>query len=304
MPTDETDPETAPGAANDLAAYAAIEGAPEALLPFLGLLAGGLLIIGLPILAVELWRLARTGGLNRRRATGMLTSSFCLVPATLVEIAFAAALAGLFFGVAALSPFAIPTTWGTALVCFLLVDFTYYWEHRAAHEVNGLWAAYHSVHHSADHFDQTIALRISFVDFFITPLFYLPLVVAGFHPVLVFACLGLVLAWQQWIHTELVGKLPLLDSWLNTPSNHRVHHGRNDIYIDRNYGGVLMIWDRLFGTFARETEKVDFGLVEPLDRRDPWSVHFHVLGKLIRRLGRTRSISQFGAVLLAQPKDG
>ncbi len=304
MPTDETASETVPGADTGLAAYAAIEGAPEGLLPFLGLLAGGLLIIGLPILAIELWRLARSGGLSRRRATGMLTSSFCLVPATLVEIALAAALAGLFFGVAALSPFAVPTTWVTALVCFLLVDFTYYWEHRAAHEVNGLWAAYHSVHHSADHFDQTIALRISFVDFFITPLFYLPLVVAGFHPVLVFACLGLVLAWQQWIHTELVGKLPLLDPWLDTPSNHRVHHGRNDIYIDRNYGGVLMIWDRLFGTFARETEKVDFGLVEPLDRRDPWSVHFHVLGKLVRRLGRTRSISQFGAVLLARPKDG
>ena len=281
-----------------------IEGAPPDLLPILGGLAGALLLIGAPILMLEVWRLHRAGGLTRARIAGMVTSTFCLAPAALIEIALGAVLAALFFAAAALAPLPIATTWTTALLCFVLVDFLYYWEHRLAHEVNALWSFYHSVHHSADHYDQTIAFRISFVDFFFAPLVYLPLVLAGFHPVLVFACLGLVLAWQQWIHTELVGKLPLLDPWLNTPSNHRVHHGRNPIYIDKNYGGVLMVWDRMFGTYAAETEKVEYGLVEPLKSRNPAAVHFSSLGKMLVALWQAKSLRQGMSIVFGKPRAG
>lgn len=281
-----------------------IEGAPPDLLPILGGLAGVLLLIGAPVLILEVWRLHRAGRLTRMRIAGMVTSAFCLLPAALVEIALGALLAALFFAAAALAPWPIATTWASALLCFLLVDFFYYCEHRLAHEVNALWSLYHSVHHSADHYDQTIALRISFVDFFFAPLVYLPLVLAGFHPVLVFACLGLVLAWQQWIHTELVGKLPLLDPWLNTPSNHRVHHGRNPIYIDKNYGGFLMVWDRMFGTYAAETEKVEYGLVEQLDSRNPVAVHFSSLGKMLTALWQARSLRRAMTVLFGKPRAG
>ena len=281
-----------------------IEGAPPDLLPILGGLAGALLLIGAPILMLEVWRLHRAGGLTRARIAGMVTSTFCLAPAALIEIALGAVLAALFFAAAALAPLPIATTWTTALLCFVLVDFLYYWEHRLAHEVNALWSLYHSVHHSADHYDQTIAFRISFVDFFFAPLVYLPLVLAGFHPVLVFACLGLVLAWQQWIHTELVGKLPLLDPWLNTPSNHRVHHGRNPIYIDKNYGGVLMVWDRMFGTYAAETEKVEYGLVEPLKSRNPAAVHFSSLGKMLVALWQAKSLRQGMSIVFGKPRAG
>ena len=281
-----------------------IEGAPPDLLPILGGLAGALLLIGAPILMLEVWRLHRAGGLTRARIAGMVTSTFCLAPAALIEIALGAVLAALFFAAAALAPWPIATTWTTALLCFVLVDFLYYWEHRLAHEVNALWSFYHSVHHSADHYDQTIAFRISFVDFFFAPLVYLPLVLAGFHPVLVFACLGLVLAWQQWIHTELVGKLPLLDPWLNTPSNHRVHHGRNAIYIDKNYGGVLMVWDRLFGTYAAETEKVEYGLVEPLKSRNPAAVHFSSLAKMLVALWQAKSLRQGMSIVFGKPRAG
>ena len=281
-----------------------IEGAPPDLLPILGGLAGALLLIGAPILMLEVWRLHRAGGLTRARIAGMVTSTFCLAPAALIEIALGAVLAALFFAAAALAPWPIATTWTTALLCFVLVDFLYYWEHRLAHEVNALWSLYHSVHHSADHYDQTIAFRISFVDFFFAPLVYLPLVLAGFHPVLVFACLGLVLAWQQWIHTELVGKLPLLDPWLNTPSNHRVHHGRNPIYIDKNYGGVLMVWDRMFGTYASETEKVEYGLVEPLKSRNPAAVHFSSLGKMLVALWQAKSLRQGMSIVFGKPRAG
>ena len=281
-----------------------IEGAPPDLLPILGGLAGALLLIGAPILMLEVWRLHRTGGLTRARIAGMVTSTFCLAPAALIEIALGAVLAAWFFAAAALAPLPSATTWTTALLCFVLVDFLYYWEHRLAHEVNALWSLYHSVHHSADHYDQTIAFRISFVDFFFAPLVYLPLVLAGFHPVLVFACLGLVLAWQQWIHTELVGKLPLLDPWLNTPSNHRVHHGRNPIYIDKNYGGVLMVWDRMFGTYAAETEKVEYGLVEPLKSRNPAAVHFSSLGKMLVALWQAKSLRQGMSIVFGKPRAG
>ncbi len=175
-------------------------------------------------------------------------------------------------------------TWGTAIACVLLVDSMYYWEHRLGHEVNVLWALYHSVHHSAEHYDQTIGARISFVDFFFSPLIFLPVVALGFHPVLVLAALGLILAWQQWLHTERIGRMPWLDPWLNTPSNHRVHHGSNPQYLDRNYGGVLMLWDRAFGTYAPEGEEVVYGLVDPLESHHPVDVHVHVLSKLLHRL--------------------
>lgn len=280
-------------------ATATIDGAPPALLPALGWAAGALLAIGLPLLGLEMFRLWRSGRLDAARLGGMATSAFCLLPATLVNALLGGALFAVFLAAFALAPWTIPADWTAALLCFVLVDFCYYWEHRLAHRVHALWALYHSVHHSADHFDQTIAFRVSFMDFFVSPLIYLPLVLAGFHPVLVFACFGLVLAWQQWIHTELVGRLPLLDPWLNTPANHRAHHGRNEIYLDRNYGGVLMVWDRLFGTYAPETEAVDYGLVEPLRSRNPVAVHFEGVRRLLAILrraptGRAAARAAFG----------
>lgn len=233
-----------------------IPGAPGLLSPLLAGAAGVLLLAGFPLFAAELWSLRREGRLTRARLGGMATSAFCLLPATFVEALFAGALAALFFAAYGLAPAPVATTWGAALVCFIAVDFLYYWEHRLAHEVNVLWSAYHNVHHSAGHYDQTIGLRISFADTFFSPMIYLPLVVIGFHPALVFDCFFLALAWQQWIHTELIGKLPLFDPWLNTPSNHRVHHGRNPRYLDKNYGAVLMIWDHLFGSYEPEGEAV------------------------------------------------
>lgn len=268
----------------------ALAGMPETILTILGAAAGLLVLIGIPVFLAELWTLWRSGGLTKRRLAGMATSAFCLVPAGIVEAVFVGALIAVFFAAGSLALWSLPITLGTALACLLLVDFLYYCEHRLGHEVNLLWSLYHSVHHSGDHFDQTIGLRVSFVDFFITPLIYLPLVIAGFHPFLVLSCFGLVLAWQQWIHTELVGRLPLLDPWLNTPSNHRVHHGRNPDYLDRNYGGILIIWDRLFGTYAPEREAVDYGLVDQLKSRNPAAVHFHGLAKFVRQIGSGPSL--------------
>lgn len=292
----------APSMATAAADGAAIPGAPEALLPVSDLVVLGLLGIGLPILLVEIAWLWWQRKLDRQRLTGMLTSLFCLLPATAVEVLLTGVLIGLFYGAAAIAPWTIPTSWATAALCLLLVDLVYYGDHRLGHRINALWSLYHSVHHSGDHFDQTIAARISFVDFFFSPLFYLPLVLVGFHPLLVLTCLGLVLAWQQWIHTELVGRLRWLDPWLNTPSNHRVHHGRNPQYIDKNYGGILIVWDRLFGTYAAEVEPVDYGLTEQLVSRNPIAVHTHGAVKLWRALTAAPSLRAAATVLFAGPE--
>jgi len=268
---------------------------------FLEILTGILYLIGLPLVVLELILLIRSRRLNWQRASGMLTSIFCFIPLALTDALTTGVLFGGFIGLGILSPLSVSVNGATAILCLVLVDLTYYWEHRLGHQVHVLWALYHAVHHSADHFDQTIALRISFVDALITPFFYLPLVLAGFHPLLVLTCFAVVLAWQQWIHTELVGRAPLIDGWLNTPSNHRVHHGRNPQYIDKNYGGILMLWDRLFGTYEPEVEKVDYGLVEPLQKRNPIAVHFHKLGQLLSALIASPSIAATVKTLFGRP---
>lgn len=265
------------------------------------LLGGGLLAIGVPLFILELWRLWRRGELGWERIKGMLTSAFCLVPATIVQALGVGLLIVVYFSVSALSPWVIPTTPLTALLCLLAVDFLYYWEHRLGHEVNVLWALYHSVHHSANHYDQTIGLRVSFIDFFFSPLMYLPLVLVGFDPLLVFAAFGVVLAWQQWLHTELVGRLGWLEGILNTPSNHRVHHGRNEEYLDKNYGGILIVWDRLFGTYEPEVAEVSFGLVERLESHDPVDVHTHSARKLWRKLREVKTWRERLKLILSNP---
>ncbi|XP_035463902.1 alkylglycerol monooxygenase isoform X6 [Scophthalmus maximus] len=145
---------------------------------------------------------------------------------------------------------------------FLGVDFCYYWLHRFAHEVAILWAA-HQVHHSSEYYNLTTALRQSLTQQFTSWIFYLPMALA--LPPSVFAVhIQLNLLYQFWIHTELIRDLGPLEWVFNTPKHHRVHHGRNHYCIDKNYGGILIIWDRLFGTFAEETDKVVYGLVFPI----------------------------------------
>jgi sterol desaturase/sphingolipid hydroxylase (fatty acid hydroxylase superfamily) len=143
-----------------------------------------------------------------------------------------------------------------------------------------MWAWYHSVHHSAEHYDQTVGARITFLEHLInlpTLLFASIQVLVGLHPAVVLLATGLVVSYQQWIHTETIGRLPWLDGWLNTPSNHRVHHGSNAAYLDANYGGILMVWDRLFGTYVPEGEPVRYGLVHPIASDHPLEVHFGLI---------------------------
>ncbi|ODV11349.1 MAG: hypothetical protein ABT20_06090 [Rubrivivax sp. SCN 70-15] len=157
------------------------------------------------------------------------------------------------------------------LLALVFYDFCYYWLHRAGHECAVFWAA-HVVHHQSQNYNLSTALRQTSTGVLLGWLFYLPMAVAGVPP-LVFGLVALVdLLYQFWVHTEHVGKLGWFDRWFCSPSNHRVHHAVNDRYIDRNYGGVLIVWDRMFGSFQEENEPCVYGTRSPLNSWDPlWS---------------------------------
>jgi len=239
------------------------------------LLATALSALFLVFLPMELYRRFKKAQHTRASWLEMLASISPVIPTLLTGTLVLFFISTLFAGAVALQPWQISTTPLTAIAAIILVDFLYYIDHCCGHRIRVYWAVSHSVHHSSNQYDQTTGLRISFVDGFLSPWFYLPAILVGFDPLLIGACLGLILAYQQWIHTETIGKLPWLDPWLNTPSNHRVHHGSNAQYLDKNYGAILMIWDQLFGTYQPEKEKVVYGLTQALNSQNPIKVHLH-----------------------------
>nr|HEX4317853.1 sterol desaturase family protein [Kofleriaceae bacterium] len=164
--------------------------------------------------------------------------------------------------------------WWAWLVLLFAEDFCYYWFHRAHHEIRVLWAA-HVVHHSSQHFNLSTALRQTLLTPFTAPLFWTPLLVVGFPVWMVMTAQGWSLLYQFWLHTELAPKLGPLEAVMNTPSHHRVHHGKNVPYLDKNHAGIFIIWDRLFGTFAPEAERVRYGLTKDLDTFNPARIGFH-----------------------------
>ncbi|XP_004582531.2 alkylglycerol monooxygenase [Ochotona princeps] len=169
-------------------------------------------------------------------------------------------------------PWDSPWTW---YLTFVGVDFGYYWFHRMAHEVNIMWAG-HQAHHSSEDYNLSTALRQSVLQIYTSWIFYCPL--ALFIPPSVYAVhLQFNLLYQFWIHTEVIDNLGPLELILNTPSHHRVHHGRNRYCIDKNFAGTLIIWDRMFGTFEAENEKVAYGLTHPINTFEPFKVQFHHL---------------------------
>uniref|UniRef100_A0A8C2BH87 Alkylglycerol monooxygenase n=1 Tax=Cyprinus carpio TaxID=7962 RepID=A0A8C2BH87_CYPCA len=187
-------------------------------------------------------------------------------------------------------------TWWLA---FFGVDMGYYWFHRFAHELNILWAA-HQVHHSSEYYNLSTALRQSVTVQFSSWAFYLPLALAV--PPSVFAVhIQLNLLYQFWIHTELVKDLGPLEWILNTPSHHRVHHGRNPYCIDKNYAGILIIWDRMFGTFAPESDQVVYGLTYPISTFEIWTVEFLYYPYLWQRFWEAEGISNKLSVIFKGP---
>ncbi|AGC48708.1 hypothetical protein MYSTI_07436 [Myxococcus stipitatus DSM 14675] len=172
---------------------------------------------------------------------------------------------------------------------FLGVDFLFYWFHRFGHRTNIGWAA-HSPHHSTEELNYAVALRASVTQRIFSFLFYWPLVIVGFSPEAVLTMVAFHLVLQFIPHTRVIPKMPRwIESWLNTPSHHRVHHARNERYLDKNYAGSLIIWDRMFGTYAEETEECSYGVTTPPNTWDPTFINFQYWGKLVSDAVKTRS---------------
>jgi sterol desaturase/sphingolipid hydroxylase (fatty acid hydroxylase superfamily) len=193
-----------------------------------------------------------------------------------------------------------PGAWWSWLILLFAEDHCYYWFHRTHHEVRILWAA-HVVHHSSEHYNFSTALRQPLLTPFTGPLFWTPLCLFGFPPWMVLTAQAWSLIYQFWLHTEAVGRLGPLEWVMNTPSHHRVHHGKNIAYLDRNHGGIFILWDRLYGTFQREDEPVTYGLTKDLHTFNLLRVGFHEALAIAADVRRAPGLTAKLGYVLAPP---
>lgn len=197
----------------------------------------------------------------------------------------------------------IPVTWWTVALCFLVQDFAYYWFHRIAHERRWFWAS-HIVHHSSQHYNLSTALRQTWTGrISLSFIFYTPLALIGFSPEMILFVSLANLLYQFWIHTELIGRMGPFEWIFNTPSHHRVHHGTNPEYLDANYAGTLIIWDKIFGTFVAEsrTEKPKYGIIKNLATFNPVMIAFHEWIGIAKDLAGAKSIKEVAGYLFGPP---
>ncbi|WP_125562555.1 sterol desaturase family protein [Pseudoalteromonas rubra] len=260
------------------------------------------LVIALSLFVVEMFRYAFkkqfTKNLLGDSVANFVTLGLFMLLVALVALTYV----GVFFYV--YDNFRItdlPLTPWTILCCIVLADLAYYWEHRFLHKNGFAWAT-HTVHHSSPHFNISVAYRHGPMDWFFPLFFYLPLALMGFHPFIIFLAEVIVQVFQTLLHTETVKKLPRpIEAIFNTPSHHRVHHATNKQYLDKNYAGIFIIWDRLFGTFAREEAEVKYGVFPRINSVNPLTIFFSGYTKLLRQLIHAPSWSYRFKLLIKPP---
>jgi sterol desaturase/sphingolipid hydroxylase (fatty acid hydroxylase superfamily) len=228
------------------------------------------------VLIEMLWARARNREAYEPRDT--LISLAMGLGSTVSGLLTAGAVAALYLWLWQFRLLEIGWAWWAWILCFVLDDLAYYAFHRAAHRVRWFWAS-HVNHHSSQHYNLSTALRQTWTGTIALGfLFRIPLLLIGFHPGMIFFCAGLNLIYQFWFHTEAIGKCPRwFEAVMNTPSHHRVHHATNPLYLDRNYAGVFIVWDKLFGTFQPEldSERIHYGIVKQLGSFNLLWVAFH-----------------------------
>jgi alkylglycerol monooxygenase len=203
-----------------------------------------------------------------------------------------------------IAPFKFPAeAWWSWVILFFIDDFAYYWFHRVSHESRLFWN-FHVVHHSSEYYNLSVAVRQSWFSGAVHWLFYAPVMLLGFAPWMFATIHGLNLIYQFWIHTKFVKRLGFLESFLNTPSHHRVHHGVNNPYLDRNYAGVLIIWDRLFRSFTSETEEPRYGIIKPIKSYNPIWINTHAWFEMFEEMkSRPTLISKLRCVFSSPNMD-
>lgn len=243
------------------------------------------MVLALALFVVEMIRYAVKKQFTRD-LLGDSIANFVTLGAFIALVALVAlAYAGIFFYVYDNFKLVdLPLTPWTILCCIVLADLAYYWEHRFLHKNGFAWAT-HTVHHSSPHFNISVAYRHGPLDWLFPLFFYLPLALLGFNPFIIFLAEVIVQVYQTLLHTETVKKLPRpIEAIFNTPSHHRVHHATNKQYLDKNYAGIFIIWDRMFGTFAKEEEKVRYGIYPAVNSVNPIKIFFSGYVKLGKQL--------------------
>lgn len=272
----------------------------------LGLEQWALLLMG-PVfalcIALEAWWLSRAGRLQTHTPQGTGTNLTLALAHALADGAAWALLAGLFHTLHEHRLMDIPVNGWTLLGLLVAQDFCHYWFHRGSHRVRWMWAS-HVTHHSSQTMNLSTGLRQSPTHAISGMwLFWLPLAWLGFEPQHVVLCVAVSLAFQFFVHTEAIGRLPWpIEAVFNTPSHHRVHHARNPQYIDRNYAGIFILWDKLFGTFVPEIEPCDYGIVRQVYTRNPLTMVFHEWFDLLRDVMRPGSLGPRLRHLWAPPE--
>ena len=232
---------------------------------------------GLVLGIAEVLEMRADGRLGRARVHEMLLSLSPLPVNVVVTLGLAGVWGAFYVEAHALAVAHWPVNGWTIALAFLAADFSYYWEHRCAHRLPWLWGLYHAIHHSSADYTIATAYRVSCINQVLSPAFYLPWVLLGFDPLLIAGWQLFAFHYQAWLHTETIGTLGWLDAWFNTPAVHRVHHSNALAHRDRNLGAVSMVWDRLFGTYARPVAGVVYGIPGMAPPRsmialyvDPW----------------------------------
>ncbi len=198
--------------------------------------------------------------------------------------------------------FAMPEGWVGVILCLLVTDFVWYWYHRLGHEVRFLWAV-HSLHHQSENYNISVGFRISIFQYIVRTCFWIALPILGFSAdVIVLVLVGHAL-YQLLLHTQVVPRLGFIEKILVTPSTHRVHHGVNDIYLDKNYGGMFVIWDRLFGTYEPETEEVKYGITDQTGNMTILEAHTYGFKQLMLPLKLGQRGKAAMAFFFSKPKD-
>ncbi|WP_353777864.1 sterol desaturase family protein [Winogradskyella sp. 3972H.M.0a.05] len=238
--------------------------------------------------------------INKWRLGEMWASFSVFIVAQLVEKLSVVGFATGFYFLAKFIPWDIPVNIWTTIGCIIFVDFLYYLGHVAEHKIRIFWS-YHSIHHSSPIFNYTTALRVPFIDSFIAWIFYIPAVLVGFHPYVVLLSILLMLTYQFWLHTEIIGKLGWFEKIFVTPSQHRVHHGSDRIYLDKNYGAIFCIWDRMFGTFQEEQHRPTYGLTKQINTINPIKVHFIEYVNIFKDLRKAKSFKDAWGYLVKPP---
>jgi sterol desaturase/sphingolipid hydroxylase (fatty acid hydroxylase superfamily) len=257
------------------------------------------IMIGLVLLE---WWLTHRKKLDYYNTKDTLAATFI----GLINVGMSAAIKIATFGIIIfffnLVPWTIPHTWWAYVLCLFWIDFWRYWAHRIAHE-NRFWWATHVTHHNSQKYNWSVSFRLSWTQH-IKIIFFIPVVLAGFDPVVFFICHQIEVLYQFWIHTEYIKKLPApIEFFFTTPSHHRVHHATNEKYLDKNYGSTFIIWDRIFGTFQLEEEKPSYGLTEQVNSYNPITLNFHEWVDIMKDVKKAKSFKEGYRLVFGRPSE-